>query len=145
MYIPTYYKTITNILQTHSAIPTHTHTHTHNAMYFKAYYKREGERERERERKEEEESIIFKRKRKKRKHMKNAKYEIKTYTPTQFYKLINSSLLHKTLNLDKVELDLISSFKSFHLLIPTFLNDFSAWVVRTGGLCNNFVCLVLCE
>ena len=39
---------------------------------------------------------------------------------------------HNVLNLDTVELDLISTLNLFHVLILTIRNDFL--VVRTGGL-----------
>ena len=61
------------------------------------------------------------------------------------YKVANNSLLHNFLNFVKVVLDLILELRLFHLFIPIFWNEFSAWVVRTGGLCNNILCLVLWE
>ena len=54
---------------------------------------------------------------------------------TQLCILLSKPLLHKVLNLDTVELDLISSLIVFHVLIPIFRNDFNALVVWTGGLC----------
>ena len=64
---------------------------------------------------------------------------------TQLCMSLSKPLLHNVLNLDTVELDLISSLNLFHVLIPIFWNDFNAWVVRTGGLCNSDLCLVLYE
>ena len=42
---------------------------------------------------------------------------------TQLCMLLSKPLLHYVLILDTVELDLISSLKLFHVLIPTFRND----------------------
>ena len=64
---------------------------------------------------------------------------------TQLCMLLSKHLLHNVFNLDTVELDLICSHKIFHVLIPTFRNDFNALVVRTGGLCKSDLCLVLYE
>ena len=64
---------------------------------------------------------------------------------TQLCMLLSKPLVHNVLNLDTVELDLISSLKLFHVLIPTFRNDFNGLVVRTGGLCKRDLCLVLYE
>ena len=66
---------------------------------------------------------------------------------TQLCMLLSKPLVHNVLNLDTVELHFISSLDSFHVLIhvPTFWNYFNALVVRTGGLCNSDLCLVLYE